>query len=242
MAYVESVESDAEGTQHPIPLGPIGCFRDRLKTVMGSTGARAFGRNVGLSEGAIRGYLSGMTYPTLDRLAQIAEACGVSAMWLAFGIDEHAAAQEGSGRYITDSQPAGRIPLYDARCRHIEGTWRDRAVLVGMLDVSGDELRQHGLDAASLGAVRVDGDAMEGLARSGDTVMFDHSRNQVEADAVYVIRLDGTLQVKRLQRQFDGSVTILSHHKAYRDIVVPRAHLSDLDVVGRAVWAGVWLS
>ena len=85
MTYRESDKTDASGTQHPIPAGAIGCFRERLKEAMGTTAARGFARESGLSEGAIRSYLSGETYPTLDRLEQIAKAANVSAMWLAFG-------------------------------------------------------------------------------------------------------------------------------------------------------------
>ena len=49
------------------------------------------------------------------------------------------------------------------------------------------------------------------------------------------------LYVKRLQRQFDGSIQIISENKAYQNMVVPKEHLGDLEIIGRVVWAGGWM-
>ncbi|AZE10213.1 Phage repressor [Pseudomonas chlororaphis subsp. aureofaciens] len=82
---------------------------------------------------------------------------------------------------------------------------------------------------------------MSGLFEDGDTVMIDHGRNQLEAEAVYVIRLDDHLYAKRLQRLLDGSIRIISENNAYRDIMVSKNQLNDLEIIGRVVWAGGWL-
>ena len=82
---------------------------------------------------------------------------------------------------------------------------------------------------------------MEGLLKDGDTVLIDHRRNALEGEAVYVIRLDDHLYAKRLQRQFDSSIHIISENKAYRDMVVPKEQLADLEIIGRVVWSGGWM-
>ncbi|RQA67162.1 c repressor, partial [Pseudomonas aeruginosa] len=41
--------------------------------------------------------------------------------------------------------------------------------------------------------------------------------------------------------QFDGSIAIISENKAYKDMVVPKDQLSDLDIIGRVVWLGRWM-
>ena len=74
---------------------------------------------------------------------------------------------------------------------------------------------------------------MQGLLSDGDTVMIDHRRSSLEGEAVYVIRLDDHLYAKRLQRQFDGSIHIISENKAYRDMIVPKEQLNDLEIIGR---------
>lgn len=238
MTYEESDKTDARPEKHPIPSRAIGCFRERLKDVMGSTGGRAFARKCGLSEGAIRSYLSGDTYPTLDRLEQIAAAVGVSAVWLAFG--ESSQPQAAPQEAIDDEQYS-LIPLYDARCSAGHGSWNEGCRVLTHLAFTRYSLRKKGLEAAQLSAIRVDGDSMEGLLKDGDTVLLDHRRNALEGEAVYVIRLDDHLYAKRLQRQFDGSVHIISQNKAYQVMVVPRERLGELEIIGRVVWAAGWM-
>jgi len=238
MTYEESDKTDAQTEKHPIPSAAIGCFRERLKEVMGATGGRAFARKCGLSEGAIRSYLSGDTYPTLDRLEQIAAAVGVSAVWLAFG--EAAQSQEVALEAVDDEQYA-MVPLYDARCSAGHGAWNEGCTVLTHLAFTRYSLRKKGLDPARLSAIRVDGDSMEGLLSDGDTVMIDHGRNALEGEAVYVIRLDDHLYAKRLQRQFDGSVEIISQNKEYRPMLVPKDRLGELEIVGRVVWSAGWM-
>lgn len=232
MTYRESDKTDALDAQHPIPSGAIGCFRDRLKNAMGTRAARVFARDSGLSEGAIRSYLSGETYPTLDRLEQIAKAAGVSAMWLAFG-------EERQLHQVTEDDICVYVPLYDGQW--IDGSWTKETQILTHLGFASDSLREQGLEASRLSAIRVDGDSMEGLLSDGDTVLFDHDRNTMEGDAVYVIRLDDHLLAKRLQRQIGGGVSVISTNPAYQTMTVEKDNLSDLEIVGRVVWVGGWI-
>lgn len=230
MTYAESDETDAGMTQHPIPLGGIGCLGERLKEVMGNTGARAFARACGLSEGAIRSYLSGETFPTLDRLAQIAHATKADPMWLAFG-----------GLAKPDADDYAYVPLYDARCSAGSGAWNERSRVLVNLSFTRYSLRKKGLSPTDLACLRVDGDSMLGLLDDGDTVMIDLRRNALEGEGVYVVMLDDHLYAKRLQRQFDGSVLIISHNKEYQPMTVPKERLAELHIIGRVVWAGGWM-
>lgn len=66
----------------------INRFPERLKGAMEKAGIVSnvqLGRQTELSESTIRKYLKGETYPTLDRLAVLADACKCSAAWLATG-------------------------------------------------------------------------------------------------------------------------------------------------------------
>jgi phage repressor protein C with HTH and peptisase S24 domain len=102
-------------------------------------------------------------------------------------------------------------------------------------------LRGKGLDPLQLLAIQVDGDSMEGMLSDGDTVVVDLTRNVLEGEAIYVIHVDGHLYPKRLQRQIDGTVAIISQNKAYPQMNVPKQQLSDLEIVGRVLWASGWL-
>ncbi|MBS9432716.1 helix-turn-helix domain-containing protein [Photorhabdus hainanensis] len=60
-------------------------FKDRLRQAMGGESGNSFAKRCGISEAALRTYLSGKTYPALDKLAVLAEKCEVSIEWLAIG-------------------------------------------------------------------------------------------------------------------------------------------------------------
>ena len=49
------------------------------------------------------------------------------------------------------------------------------------------------------------------------------------------------LFAKRLQREFDGSILVISANPAYRVITVPQNQLNSFEVIGRVVWAGGWM-
>jgi phage repressor protein C with HTH and peptisase S24 domain len=57
-------------------------------------------------------------------------------------------------------------------------------------------------------------------------------------DGIYVLRWDGGLVVKRLQRGFDGSYEIISDNPAYRPQHVPADRVGELRVIGRVAWIG----
>ncbi|MNN95443.1 putative HTH-type transcriptional regulator [compost metagenome] len=71
--------------------------------------------------------------------------------------------------------------------------------------------------------------------------MVDLSRNALQGEAFYVIRLDDLLYAKRLQRLYDGGVKIISANTAYEPMTVPQNKLGNLEIIGRVVWAGGWM-
>ncbi|MDV6642982.1 helix-turn-helix transcriptional regulator, partial [Pseudomonas aeruginosa] len=188
MGYEQTDGAPTELSGHPIPQDGIGYFKIRLKQAISSQSLRGFSKECGLSEATLRSYLSGETFPTLDRLEQIAKAAGTSAMWLAFGTPTSA---EDSREKGDDSY--AYIPLYDARVSAGHGSWTEGARILAQLAFTRYSLRKQGLEIANMSAVRIGGDSMEPLLSDGDTVMIDHSCNEVRDEAVYVIRLDDHL-------------------------------------------------
>ncbi|MFV0447876.1 MAG: helix-turn-helix domain-containing protein [Vibrio sp.] len=77
-------ENNPEGI---IPSEQIIPFSERLEYIIGNDSVRSFSRKCGLSEKTLRNYIAAKQYPTLDRLALIAEASGKSISWLATGED-----------------------------------------------------------------------------------------------------------------------------------------------------------
>lgn len=185
-------------------------------------------------------YLTGEREPKVGRCVEIAKAVGVDIGWLASGEGEPQPKAQRDAESLADDAYA-YIPLYDARCSAGNGAWNERSRVLVQLSFTRYSLRKKGLTPADLACLRVDGDSMTGLLEDGDTVMIDQSRNALEGEGVYVVLLDDHLYAKRLQRDFDGSVRIISHNKEYQPVIVPKDRLAELHIVGRAVWAGGWL-
>lgn len=78
------------------------------------------------------------------------------------------------------------------------------------------------------------GDSMTPTIHDGDMMLVDERDRRVgTSGAVFVIRLDGTLMVKRVARS-DGLLAITSDNPDYAPIP-PRAPV-EVDVLGRVVW------
>lgn len=215
-----------------------GKFSERLREAIGSQSVLAFSKECGISDSLVRKYLGG-SLPGTDNLVIMARAAKVSIAWLAAGegdkyLGGHTANSVDDGAYAY-------VPLYDARCSAGSGAWNERSRVLVELSFTRYSLRKKGLTPSELACLRVDGDSMTGLLEDGDTVMIDLSRNTLEGEGVYVVMLDDHLYAKRLQRQFDGSVRIISHNKEYEPMTVPKDRLAELHIIGRVVWAGGWM-
>lgn len=82
--------SDAKAgveSEHPSSAKELGCFKVRLREAIGSASVRGFASKCGLSQASVLSYLSGDTFPTLDRLAAIAAAAEKPMTWF-LGADE----------------------------------------------------------------------------------------------------------------------------------------------------------
>ena len=122
-------------------------------------------------------------------------------------------ASAGGGAEVGDERGAGRIAF-------------DPALL-----------RQLGIRADAASLITVQGDSMEPTLSDGDDIMVDRAAAaRPLREGVHVIRMDGTLMVKRLARAPGGRLSVLSDNDAYPrlDNVEPDA----VEIMGRVVWAG----
>lgn len=94
-------------------------------------------------------------------------------------------------------------------------------------------LREMGLSGADLSAIRVEGDSMEPLLRSGDEIFVD--RNKRGGEGVFVVRIADALHVKQVQASAPGRIALISANEAYAPIELGR---DEVEVIGRVVWKG----
>lgn len=244
MGYDESEQTELSKIGVPFPYSGMGTRIAAVADLYESRKVAAKAAGAALS--SLQRWIAEEGTPAFDSVARLAHSKGVSLDWIATGKGEMlGAAKEAQAPVATavaaDDEHYAMVPLYDARCSAGHGAWNEGCSVLTHLAFTRYSLRKKGLESAQLSAIRVDGDSMEGLLKDGDTVLLDHRRNALEGEAVYVIRLDDHLYAKRLQRQFDGSVHIISQNKAYQVMVVPRERLGELEIIGRVVWSAGWM-
>lgn len=91
-----------------------------------------------------------------------------------------------------------------------------------------------GVRSNALAMLRAQGESMEPLIEDGDEILVDESDRRVGgAGAIYVIRLDGALMVKRVSREGD-MLRVRSDNMAFPAMALQRP--GDVEILGRVVW------
>lgn len=150
------------------------------------------------------------------------------------GTAQEARVKETAGVY--DAGEYATAPFYniEASCGH--GAWNGEANIINRLAFRRDWLRDEGLDAAHLAAIRARGDSMEPTIQSGDTLLIDLRVTTPRTDGIYIIEQDGGLSAKRIQRAPDGTLYIRSDNPAYLDFTVNKE--TPINIIGRLAWFG----
>lgn len=212
-------------------------------------------RKTAIPRRTLEEYLTGESEPKASRIAAIARAAGVSAHWLVTGEGEPhqvglrtgAGVQRISDLPITElREPGARyvyLPLYDVRAAAggagslVEEGEHAVDVLAFKEEWIRRELRASPDD---LRLIYVEGDSMEPDLRAGDIILVDHTDTRATREGIYVIRMDGALLVKQLQRLPGSLIKVNSRNPAYEPFTVPMATIEEPNgfaVVGRVVWA-----
>jgi phage repressor protein C with HTH and peptisase S24 domain len=112
------------------------------------------------------------------------------------------------------------------------GAMVDGEGAIGSFRFSPRWLRDQGLQADRLSAIAVKGDSMEPTLRDGDEILVDHALRGLR-DGIYVVRLDGTLLVKRLDTRRSDRIVLRSDNRNYPQI---ECDIAAVEVIGRVVW------
>lgn len=168
---------------------------------------------------------------------------GVSLDWLATGkgammlSDKHQVADESSKYGQSDAY--SYIPLFDVDASAGYGRLTESEHIRGHLAFRKQFIKQElGSAEKDLALLTVTGDSMEPSLKSGDTIMIDQGKvAHIAQDGLYVLQMDGSLLVKRLQTLPGDRVRVSSDNPAYQPFEMSKAELIS-DLVGRVVWTG----
>lgn len=233
-----------------------GDFHSRLQELLQLfKSARAFAAASGVSQTGLQRLINGGE-PTLSTLVALAKAAGVSVEWLATGegaMKKGAdAAEVAIGLRAADScecldtlgNPVDLgefvfIPRYNLQAAAGYGASTD-----GEKPVFSMAFRKYWIDnylradPHNLSVISVTGDSMEGVLNQRDVILVNHAECNPGA-GLFVVRMDGDLIVKRVQRLPGNKLEVSSANEAYKPFEVDMNNLpEDFEIIGRVVWFG----
>ncbi|HIJ85229.1 MAG: putative phage repressor [Magnetococcales bacterium] len=227
-------------------------FGERLKKVIGPE-PYAWADQIGLGKSTLAGLLSNVMRPQTRTLMKIADKTDISISWLLTGKgspwinissspfpeDPTTIAREPGEHYRVLPPPYVFVPRFRIRTDgKTDDSFYSGQVIDHITFKSDWIIGTMQLDPKNIALVSIIGDSMEPTLKEGDMVLLDQRDRNMRNDAIYVMRRDEDLVAKRLQRGFDGSVTIKSDNLAYEDIRIAPEQVGQLAILGRAVWIG----
>lgn len=130
------------------------------------------------------------------------------------------------------------IPLLNVEASCGYGTEAGLISIVGGIDMAPDFLRTLPgvVSPNGLHVVNAHGDSMEPTICDRAFCVVDTSQTRIMTDGIFCLMADGQLFTKRLQRNLDGSILMLSDNPRYQPQVIDKATLEQTTVIGRIVY------
>lgn len=174
--------------------------------------------------------------------SHIAHACGVDSDWLATGKGEMISDQTVVSSLVKVDTDTVKIPLLTATLSMGNGIPAELGHddVIKSIELTKQWINSR-LSAASstdnINLVTAMGDSMKGTFNHGDLLFVDSGVTDLKIDAVYAVRHDGQLWIKRIQRIPGGRVKMISdNRRKYPDpIIIEHKHMKDFHVIGRVI-------
>lgn len=94
------------------------------------------------------------------------------------------------------------------------------------------------LDPSKLAVVFAAGDAMDGskgTIKDNDTLLVDLTSTKPLDGKIFVVRLGDEIHPRRIQKGFDGSITLICDNEEYSNQILREDQINDLEIIGRVV-------
>ena len=233
--YEEKSQVDEKNPQGIFEDSRIILFRERLREVNGDESVHSFSRRCGLSEATLRGYLRGVSYPTIDRLNKIAITTNTSMAWL---VGEESDVQEAPASYVLSDALQDEFALisgYQVQVSAGHGTSsQGEQEPYQHLPFPRKWLRKRGFYENELAIVWCKGDSMEPTISDSATLVVHLGRTRPIDGRIYVVRNDDQLWVKRLQVRPDAWV-LISDNTIYPPMTIKKHEQHTFEVIGQVV-------
>lgn len=251
-----------EGTPdgQPAPLTEFDIVRntaqslpDRIKMIVKKlNGFDELFIKTGIAESELQAFAKGDKVPTNEQLAKIADAAGFGVEWMLSGsgsierIEGMAMPKARAFKHAAPLvQPAAQAPKDKDICRlpvmTVEASaGAGAAVMVEevaeYMSLSRSIVRSLGLTAGEAFVVYARGESMEPLIKGGELLICSYAERHIKAgDGIYLLRLEGDILVKHLQRLPGGKMRVFSENARYAPFEVALNDGVDFRILGKVL-------
>jgi phage repressor protein C with HTH and peptisase S24 domain len=223
-------------------------FGERCKIARGSREVNDVALAVGVHRNTIWNIERGESLPDAFELEVLAREYGTTALYLlegAPGGDSGGADTVPKNLEAVQLERFIHVPLFDINVSAGGGAFNDLEAVTAMRPFDANYIRHDlGISHCQIAMTAVVGRSMEPWLRPKDTVLIDLKDREALTEGVHIVRLDGALLVKNLQRLPGKILRVSSYNHDYEpfDIQGNEDRDRDFEVIGRVRWAGVTFS
>lgn len=263
-SHVAGVRSDDEEVTEGVDIASaIGA---RVKLARGGTAQQELADAIGVHSNTVGKIERGKAVPDASLILKIAKATDVSAAWLLLGSPLPQGRFEPGNTDSSESQvmrvsAAESVPLslqavevgdyiyvphFDIAASAGPGVFNDLELVKAMRPFERSYIRHAlGISHNELALVGVRGRSMEPLLHPSDVAMLDRRDCAATTEGVHMVRLDGALLIKSLQRLPGRTLRVSSRNQTEFppfDITADDDGDRDFQILGRLRWAGITLN
>jgi len=193
-------------------------------------GKSAFARFSGISVRNLTRYANENVVPGMKMMEKLAKALKMDVSVL-MGDERQAVIQD------VDVPDQVAIPFLSVTASAGHGARNDAQRGEASFSFPRNRLRELGANSSRVEFIKARGDSMEPTIKDGSIVLVDRSQKEIVGDAIYVLSIGENVLIKRVQRQIDGTLTLISDNSAvYPPIRLSKADAEQLRVHGRVFW------
>lgn len=231
MSYTESDQDNKKRNFDPFLEEGKGSIKERISYLLKGRTTRQAAKDWKIPLSTLGTYLSRGTMPSADKAFNIANKEGVTVEWLVTGETP----QEQSLPAVVTHERILEKPKYNIVASAGGGSFIDTETPVEYYPFTYSFLKRRRLLHADLCVIEAHGESMEPTIENGDELLLKlmHEPSSKPLEGVYVINLDNTLRVKRLEFDIirDG-YRIISDNKLYQEEFIGRDELERMTVIG----------
>ena len=232
-------------------------FIDRLTNVIGDESVNSFAQKCGISESVFRKYLSG-SKPGLDNLIKISNHKNINIHWLATG-EGHPNGEPYYSMHDTNELTQAKnayadnlkynfkkedlnselvsVPTLNVNASAGHGAIVYEEKVKGYIGFNPAWLNSNfGIPVNRLFSISSVGDSMEPTINAGEMLLVSRAEEHMTpGDGIYIIRLEGDILVKRLQRLPGSKLKISSDNTIYGSYEIKLDEGTEFEVLGKVI-------